>query len=161
MLKVNLNEKIESTLKLNNTKLILLALLPSIFLMFFIFGWGTITNIIFSIIFLNLTNLLISILNKNKFKIKENKLTYVSIFILSLSLPPYLEWWILLIGLLFAVLISSKVFIFFSALIALIPRCFLMQFYLFFSKRNVNMASTIFIIITTKSWICRNNNLQN
>ena len=114
MLKVNLNEKIESTLKLNNTKLILLALLPSIFLMFFIFGWGTITNIIFSIIFLNLTNLLISILNKNKFKIKENKLTYVSIFILSLSLPPYLEWWILLIGLLFAVLISSKVFIFFG-----------------------------------------------
>ena len=112
MLKINLNEKIESTLKFDNSKLIILALFPSILTIFFIFGWGTITNILFSIIFLSLTRLIIFILNKKNYGIKENKLTYISILILSLSLPPYLEWWLIIIGLLSALIISSKRLIF-------------------------------------------------
>ncbi|MEE9413577.1 MAG: RnfABCDGE type electron transport complex subunit D [Methylococcales bacterium] len=90
---------------------VLLALIPGILAMTWVFGYGVLINIILAII--SATGMEATMLAIRKRPIistlKDNS-AIVSAVLLALSIPPLTSWWIIIIGTLFAIVVAKHLY---------------------------------------------------
>ncbi|MCK5896408.1 MAG: electron transport complex subunit RsxD [Cocleimonas sp.] len=90
---------------------VLYALIPGIAVMFYFYGWGILINLVFSIVIA--LGFEIASLWLRKRPIKPFLADYSAIVtacLFSLSIPPLAPWWILVIGLFFAIVIAKHLY---------------------------------------------------
>ncbi|MBT8138538.1 MAG: electron transport complex subunit RsxD [Gammaproteobacteria bacterium] len=88
-----------------------LATLPGVAAMTLAFGWGTITNIVLAIAFGTALEALAMALRKRPpgFYLKDYS-ALVTALLLGIALPPYSAWWIILLGMFFAIIIAKQLY---------------------------------------------------
>lgn len=90
---------------------VLLALVPGILVMTFVFGYGTLVNIIWaSALALALEAGVMLLRGRPPLFYLRDCSALVTAFLLALALPPYAPWWLTLIGIIFAILIAKHLF---------------------------------------------------
>ena len=90
---------------------VLLALIPGTFVMFVIYGWGVLINIVLAIIFaISLEALALIIRKRPVLPFLYDLSAIVTAWLLALALPPLIPWWILLVGIFFAIIIAKHLY---------------------------------------------------
>ena len=91
--------------------LVAIATLPGIAALTIGFGWGTLTNIVLSIIFALALEAGAVRLRKQPigFYLRDNS-ALVTAILLGIALPPYASWWIILTGMFFAIIIAKHLY---------------------------------------------------
>lgn len=90
---------------------VLLALIPGTLVMFYIYGWGILINVILAIIFaVALESIALIIRKRPVLPFLYDLSAIVTAWLLALSLPPLIPWWILLIGIFFAIIIAKHIY---------------------------------------------------
>ena len=90
---------------------VLLALIPGTLVMFYIYGWGVLINIVLAIVFAVALEAIALIVRKRPIMPFLSDLSaIVTAWLLALALPPLMPWWILLIGIFFAIIIAKHLY---------------------------------------------------
>lgn len=90
---------------------VLLALIPGTLVMSYIYGWGILINVILAIIFaVALESIALIIRKRPVLPFLYDLSAIVTAWLLALSLPPLIPWWILLIGIFFAIIIAKHIY---------------------------------------------------
>lgn len=91
--------------------LVLLACIPGIFIQFYYFGYGIFLQILISIITSIISESMVLIIRKKKIKnvIADNS-AIVTAILFAISLPPFLPWWLNVIGAFFSVVIAKQLY---------------------------------------------------
>lgn len=90
---------------------VLLALIPGTLVMTYFFGWGILVNIILSIFFAVALEALALIMRKRPVMVFLGDLSaVVTGWLFALTLPPLLPWWILFVGIFFAIIIAKQIY---------------------------------------------------
>jgi len=90
---------------------VLLALIPGTLVSIYFFGWGVIINILLAIIFALLLETLALIIRKRPVLPFITDLSaVVTAWLLALALPPLVPWWIIVIGIFFAIIIAKHLY---------------------------------------------------
>lgn len=92
-------------------RLVLLATIPGVIALTLSFGWGTIINIALASLFgLGLESLALSF-RKRPIKFYLNDYSaLVTAVLLGVALPPYCPWWLILTGMLFAIIVAKHLY---------------------------------------------------
>ncbi|EPE37653.1 electron transport complex, RnfABCDGE type, D subunit [Candidatus Photodesmus katoptron Akat1] len=92
-------------------QLVIICLFPGLVAQTYFFGWGTIIQLCFSIIISILLEIFVILLRKRhpKTALRDNSVL-VTAWILAISIPPLSPWWIVFIGLIFAVVIAKHLY---------------------------------------------------
>ncbi len=90
---------------------VILATLPGLAALTYFFGWGTSINVIFAITLAVTFEALILLIRKRPigFYLKDYS-AVVTALLLALSLPPFLPWWVTLIGIFVAIVIAKHLY---------------------------------------------------
>lgn len=90
---------------------VILATVPGIIALSYYFGWGILINILWASLLALGMEALVMVLRKRPvgFYIKDYS-AVVTAVLLALAIPPYGPWWILLIGVFFAVVVAKHAF---------------------------------------------------
>jgi len=87
---------------------VLLALLPAIACLFYFYGWGILINLVLSIVCAVALEALMLALRKRPIKLfLKDRSAVVTACLFALTLPPLINVWIPLVGLLFAIVIAK------------------------------------------------------
>ena len=90
---------------------VLLALIPGTLVMFYFFGWGILFNVVLAILFAVVLETTALIIRKRPILPFIGDLSaVVTGWLLALSLPPLLPWWILFIGIFFAIIVAKHLY---------------------------------------------------
>ncbi|MCF6190015.1 MAG: electron transport complex subunit RsxD [Cocleimonas sp.] len=90
---------------------VILALIPGTLMMFYIYGWGILINVVVAIVFAVALETLALIIRKRPIlPFLYDLSAIVTAWLLALSLPPLMPWWILLIGIFFAIIIAKHLY---------------------------------------------------
>ena len=110
--KTNTSPFFGSTSNVSNVMLqVLLALIPGTLVMLYIYGWGVLINIVLAIIFaIALETLALLIRKRPVLPFLYDLSAIVTAWLLALALPPLIPWWILLIGIFFAIIIAKHLY---------------------------------------------------
>jgi electron transport complex protein RnfD len=90
---------------------VLLALIPGIFMMTWVFGYGTLVNIVWASLLAVGFEAGVMLLRGRPplFYIRDYS-ALVTAILLALAIPPYAPWWITLIGILFAIVVAKHLY---------------------------------------------------
>lgn len=90
---------------------VLLALIPGTLVMFYLYGWGVLINIVLAVVFAVVLEAIALIIRKRPIMPFLSDLSaIVTAWLLALALPPLMPWWILLIGIFFAIIIAKHLY---------------------------------------------------
>ncbi len=90
---------------------VLLALIPGTLVMFYIYGWGVLINVVLAIIFaVGLETIALIIRKRPVLPFLYDLSAIVTAWLLALSLPPLIPWWIMLVGIFFAIIIAKHLY---------------------------------------------------
>lgn len=90
---------------------VLLALIPGTLVMFYFYGWGVLINIALAVTFAVVLEVIALIIRKRPILPFLSDLSaIVTAWLLALALPPLMPWWILLIGIFFAIIIAKHLY---------------------------------------------------
>ncbi len=90
---------------------VLLALVPGTLVMFYFYGWGVLTNIILAVLFAVALEILALVIRKRAILPFLGDLSaVVTAWLLALAIPPLMPWWIILIGVFFAIIIAKHLY---------------------------------------------------
>ncbi len=90
---------------------VLLALIPGTLVMFYIYGWGVLINVVLAIVFAVVLETIALIMRKRPvLPFLYDLSAIVTAWLLALSLPPLIPWWILLVGIFFAIIIAKHLY---------------------------------------------------
>ncbi|MEE9310577.1 MAG: electron transport complex subunit RsxD [Cocleimonas sp.] len=90
---------------------VLLALIPGTLVMLYLYGWGVLINIVLAIVFAVVLETLALLLRKRPVMPFLSDLSaIVTAWLLALALPPLMPWWILLVGIFFAIIIAKHLY---------------------------------------------------
>ncbi len=90
---------------------VLLALIPGTLVMFYFYGWGILSNIILSIVFaVLLETLALKVRKRPILPFLGDLSAIVTAWLLALTLPPLMPWWIIFVGVLFAIIIAKHLY---------------------------------------------------
>lgn len=92
-------------------RLVLLATIPGVLALTVAFGWGTLINIILASFFgLGLEALALAARKRPiAFYLKDYS-ALVTAVLLGIALPPYVAWWILLVGMFFSIIVAKQLY---------------------------------------------------
>ena len=91
--------------------LVCLALVPAIAVSFWLFGWGIIINLILcSVYALAFEGLIIKLRNKPIKSTLTDNSALLTALLLGLAIPPMLPWWMTLVGVGFAIVITKQLY---------------------------------------------------
>lgn len=95
----------------NVMQMVLLATLPGIAALLVGFGWGVLTNIVFACLFGAAFEAIAIYMRKQSigFYLKDYS-AMVTAVLLAIALPPYSAWWIILVGMFFAIIIAKHLY---------------------------------------------------
>ena len=90
---------------------VILATLPGIAVLTYYFGWGTIINVIWASIVALASEALILKIRKRpiSFYLKDYSASLTAV-LLGIALPPYVPWWVTLVGVSFAIIIAKQLY---------------------------------------------------
>ena len=92
-------------------QLVLLATLPGVLALSWHFGWGTLVNIVWAIIVALGAEALALTLRKRPLKFYLNDYSaVVTAVLLAIAMPPYSPWWLIVVGVGFAILIAKHLY---------------------------------------------------
>lgn len=92
-------------------QLVLLATLPGILALTWNFGWGTLVNIAFACVSALAVEALALKLRRRAVKLYLSDCSaLVTAVLLGIALPPYSAWWLILIGIVFAILVAKHLY---------------------------------------------------
>ena len=90
---------------------VLYALIPGIAVMFFFYGWGVLINIILAIVIALSFEIISLWLRKRPIKpFLSDYSAVVTACLFALTIPPLAPWWILMVGLFFAIVIAKHLY---------------------------------------------------
>ncbi len=90
---------------------VMFALIPGIVTYIIYFGWGVLVNIVLACIFALLAeSLLLAIRQRPVFTTLMDGSALVTAVLLALALPPHIAWWVVAIGILFAIVIAKQLY---------------------------------------------------
>ena len=90
---------------------VILALIPGTLVMIYSYGWGVLINIILAIVFAIILEAIALIIRKRPILPFISDLSaVVTAWLLALAVPPLLPWWILFIGIFFAIIIAKHLY---------------------------------------------------
>ncbi|MCK5809519.1 MAG: electron transport complex subunit RsxD [Cocleimonas sp.] len=90
---------------------VLYALIPGVLMMFYFYGWGILINIVLAILIALGFEILSLWLRKRPLKpFLADYSAIVTACLFALSIPPLAPWWILMIGLFFAIVIAKHLY---------------------------------------------------
>lgn len=89
---------------------VILALIPSILIMFWLFGWGILINILLASLFALVSEGLMLYLRKRPLATLQDNSALVSAWLLALALPPLAPWWLVATGICFAMLFVKHLY---------------------------------------------------
>ena len=90
---------------------VLLALIPGTLVMTYFFGWGILFNIVLSVFFaVSLEALALLIRKRPVLVFLGDFSAIVTGWLFALSLPPLIPWWIVLVGIFFAIIIAKQLY---------------------------------------------------
>jgi len=110
--KTNTSPFFNSSNNVNGVMLqVLLALIPGTLVMMYFFGWGVLFNIILSISFAITLEAMALLLRKRPVMVFLGDLSaVVTGWLFALTLPPLLPWWVLFVGIFFAIIIAKQLY---------------------------------------------------
>jgi len=110
--KTNTSPFFNSSNNVNGVMLqVLLALIPGTLVMMYFFGWGVLFNIILSISFAVTLEAMALLLRKRPVMVFLGDLSaVVTGWLFALTLPPLLPWWVLFVGIFFAIIIAKQLY---------------------------------------------------
>ena len=89
-------------------RLVALATLPGVVALVIFFGWGVITNIAIAISFALLFEASAVKLRKQSIAFYLNDFSaVVTAILLAIALPPYSPWWLIAVGIFFAIIVAK------------------------------------------------------
>lgn len=90
---------------------VMLATLPGLAALIYFFGWGPLINVVFAITLAVVFEAAVLILRKRPvgFYLKDYS-AVVTALLLALALPPFLPWWVTLVGIFFAIVIAKHLY---------------------------------------------------
>ncbi|MDC0612325.1 electron transport complex subunit RsxD [Vibrio sp.] len=92
-------------------KWVAIAALPGLLAQCYFFGWGTLIQLIFAIVFSLFLELTIALLRKRKTTAYIRDYSgIVTAWLLAVSIPPLAPWWVITIGLLFAIVVAKQLY---------------------------------------------------
>lgn len=92
-------------------RLVLLATLPGILALTLYFGWGTVSNIVFASLFaIAFEAGCLKLRNRNILFYLKDYSALVTAFLLGIALPPYSAWWLIAVGMFFAIVIAKHLY---------------------------------------------------
>ena len=90
---------------------VLYALIPGVMVMFYFYGWGVFINIVLAILIAVSFEVISLWLRKRPIKpFLSDYSAIVTACLFSLSIPPLAPWWILMVGLFFAIVIAKHLY---------------------------------------------------
>lgn len=90
---------------------VLIALVPGTLVMTYFFGWGILINIVLSIAFaVGLETIALLMRKRPVFIFLGDLSAIVTGWLFALTLPPLIPWWILLVGIFFAIIIAKQIY---------------------------------------------------
>jgi len=110
--KTNTSPFFSSTSNVSTVMLqVLLALIPGTLMMFYIYGWGILINIVLAIAFAAILETLALLIRKRPvLPFLYDLSAIVTAWLLALALPPLIPWWVLLVGIFFAIIIAKHLY---------------------------------------------------
>lgn len=90
---------------------VLVALIPGTVMMLWFFGWGVVTNLILAISFALVLEAVMLKLRKKP--VKPFLMDYsavITAWLLALTIPAYAPWWLILVGIFFAIVIAKQLY---------------------------------------------------
>jgi electron transport complex protein RnfD len=92
-------------------QLVLLATLPGVLALTFVFGWGTLVNILLAVVFAIALEASALKLRRRPVKFYLNDYTaIVTAVLLAIALPPYSSWWVILVGIFFSIIVAKQLY---------------------------------------------------
>jgi electron transport complex protein RnfD len=90
---------------------VLLALIPAIVVMLWFFGWGVLTNLVITTFFaVVLEALMLQLRKRPLLPFLTDYSTVLTAFLLALALPPFAPWWLMAVGMIFAIVIAKHLY---------------------------------------------------
>lgn len=90
---------------------VIVALIPGIIILFWLYGWGIVNNIILSVLFALLFESLALWIRKRPIAVFiKDKSALLTALLLAISLPTLAPWWLILIGIFFAIVVSKHLY---------------------------------------------------
>jgi len=90
---------------------VLFALVPGILVMIWFFGWGVITNLVVATVFaLALEAIMLLIRGRPVAPFISDYSAVITAWLLALAIPAFAPWWLLLIGIFFAIVIAKQLY---------------------------------------------------
>lgn len=90
---------------------VLLALIPGTFVMTYFYGWGILLNIVLAILFaVGLEALALGMRKRPVMPFLSDLSAIVTAWLLALTLPPLVPWWIVFVGIFFAIIVTKHLF---------------------------------------------------
>ena len=122
-------------------QLVLLATLPGVLALTFVFGWGTLVNILLAVVFAIALEASALKLRKRPVKFYLNDYTaIVTAVLLAISLPPYSSWWVILVGIFFSIIVAKQLYGGWATTLLTLPWSVMWHYY-FISRGNDRLAA--------------------
>ncbi|UPQ88708.1 electron transport complex subunit RsxD [Vibrio sinaloensis] len=92
-------------------KWVALCALPGLFAQIYFFGWGTLIQLVFAVIIaLSLEALVMLVRKRPPMSALRDNSALVTAWLLAIAIPPLSPWWVLVIGLVFAIVIAKHLY---------------------------------------------------
>lgn len=92
-------------------KWVALCALPGLFAQTYFFGWGTLIQLVFAVIIaLSLEALVMLVRKRPPMSALRDNSALVTAWLLAIAIPPLSPWWVLVIGLVFAIVIAKHLY---------------------------------------------------
>lgn len=90
---------------------VLLALIPGTAVLFYFYSWGILTNILLSVFFaVTLEAIALKLRNRPILTFLGDLSAIVTGWLFALTLPPLMPWWVILVGIFFAIIIAKHLY---------------------------------------------------
>lgn len=90
---------------------VIYALLPGTFALFWFFGWGAVSNLVLAIVFAGLLEaLMLKLRHRPLQPFISDYSVVVTAWLLALSMPAFAPWWLILLGMAFAVILAKHIY---------------------------------------------------
>ncbi|NOY72792.1 MAG: electron transport complex subunit RsxD [Gammaproteobacteria bacterium] len=90
---------------------VVLALLPVIGVQTYIFGWGVVVNVLFTVaVALGVEGLMLAMRKRPIFPFLSDGSVVITAILLGLALPPLAPWWLMVVGISFAVIFAKHLY---------------------------------------------------
>lgn len=92
-------------------KKVLYALLPAVISLLYFYGWGVLINLLLAVVFaLALEAIALKVRGKPVMPFIKDYSAVVTACLFALTLPPLVSWWLILLGLFFAIIVAKHLY---------------------------------------------------